>query len=917
MDINSLLNSKKLLTEIYFELQKYYDSIYPNAVVLMEVGTFFETYEAEGIGKAREIANVLNIQLTKKNKSLPEIDIKNPLMAGFPNHALDRYLEKLIEENKYTIILIKQKGTPPNVKRYLSEIISPGVNLEYNKTPENYVTSIIVEKYKAYHVGFSNVDITTGKSYVYENYSTKDDVTFALDELFRLLQTYKSNEIILTLKNVDCDEIVNYLELDGKNIIINRARMNINYQNEIFKRVYNIQSLLTPIEVMNFEKFPLITEALGILLEFVIAHNKELITKLKEPTLIEDEKFVYLGNNPIKQLEIYKVLKLIDKTKTSMGKRLIKERLFNPIRDVNELEKRYKAVSFMLNRYKEFEELLKDIYDIEKIDRKIKLKKLHPFEIHFLLTSLEAISEIYLKLKKRTTQIDNFVAYIKRNFELDKINVKFEDIKDSFFKRNIDKTLDALVDERDKYYNLLLKIKQKIESLADVKVEINQLDKEGYYLSLTKNRFNIIKDRFYETFVDIDGEKLFFENLKIKQLTNSVKISGDKIEEISDKIIALQNKIIQKTSTLFVKKLEEMEREFDILQTLADEVAKIDVAVSSAKIAKELNYVKPKIKSQKAYFKDLRHPLIEVNQENGIYVPNDINFNEYDGMLLYGINSSGKSSLMKSVGISVFLAQSGFFVPCSEMVFSPYNAIFTRIEAHDNLSKGLSTFAVEMLELKNIFNRANSNSLVLGDEIAHGTETTSALAIVASAVIKLAKKNINFLFATHLHQLMDIDEIKNLSNVVAKHLEVYFDGEKLVYDRKLKDGSGSSVYGLEFAKSIYMDREFIKTAEDIRKKLTDEYSEIELLLKKKKSRYNKKLFVTTCAICGKVVEDVHHINEKEKAKDGFINHFPVNHKYNLIPLCKKHHKMVHDGKIRITGFVTTSKGIELHYEEVD
>ena len=214
---------------------------------------------------------------------------------------------------------------------------------------------------------------------------------------------------------------------------------------------------------------------------------------------------------------------------------------------------------------------------------------------------------------------------------------------------------------------------------------------------------------------------------------------------------------------------------------------------------------KPKIKNTKAKFKYLRHPLIEENQENGIYVPNDIDFNEYDGMLLYGINSSGKSSLMKSVGIAVFLAQGGFFVPCEKMEYAPFNGIFTRIEASDNLSKGLSTFAVEMLELKNIFNRANENSLVLGDEIAHGTETTSALSIVASAVIKLAKRKINFLFATHLHQLMDIDEVKSLPNVVAKHLEVWFDGEKLVYDRKLKDGSGSSVYGLEFAKSIYMD----------------------------------------------------------------------------------------------------------------
>ncbi len=916
MDINKILSSNKLLTEIYFELQKYYDSIYPNAVVLMEVGSFFEVYEADNVGKAREIANLLNIQLTKKNKSIKEIDIKNPLMAGFPSHALDRYLDRLIEENKYTIILIKQKGNPPNVKRYLSEIISPGVNLEH-KSEENFVTSIIVEKFLAYHVGFSNIDVTTGKSYVFECYSTKEDPTFALDELFRLLQTYKSNEIILTLKNVECDEIVNYLELEGKNIVINKTRIDIHYQNEIFKRVYNIRSLLSPIEVMNLEKYPLITESLAILLEFVIAHNKELLNKLKEPVLIEDEKFVYLGNNPIKQLEIDKVLKLIDKTKTAMGKRLIKNRLFNPIKDKNELEKRYKSVSFMLSRYKEFEELLKDIYDLEKIDRKIKLKKLHPFEIHFLISSLKAISEIYIKLKKRTTQIDNFLDYLNRMFEIDKLNVKLEDIKESFFKKGIDKELDELILQKENLFKKLLIIKEKIESLGDVKVEIDRLEKDGFYFTLTKNRFKMIKDEFLKSYVDIGGEKLFFEDLRVKQLTNSVKISGDKIEEISDNIILLESKIIKKTTSIYLKVLEEIESEFNILEALSNEIAKIDVAVSGARVAKELNYTKPILSNKKALFKDLRHPLIEINQENGIYVPNDINFNEYDGMLLYGINSSGKSSLMKSVGIAIFLAQSGFFVPASKMEFNPYNAIFTRIEAKDNLSKGLSTFAVEMLELKNIFNRANKNSLVLGDEIAHGTETISALSIVASAVIKLAKNKINFLFATHLHQLMDIEEVKNLPNVVAKHLEVWFDGEKLIYDRKLKDGNGSSVYGLEFVKSIYMDKEFIKIAEDIRKKLTQEYSEIELLIKKKKSRYNTKVYITTCAICGKIVEDVHHIKEKQKSKDNFIDHFNVHHKYNLIPLCKKHHKMVHEGKIRITGFVATSRGIELHWDEIE
>ncbi|NPA10848.1 MAG: DNA mismatch repair protein MutS [Epsilonproteobacteria bacterium] len=912
MDINKILNSKKLLTEIYFDLQEYYDNIYPNAVVLMEVGSFFETYEADGIGKAREISNVLNIQLTKKNKSINDISFKNPLMAGFPNHALDRYIEKLIESN-YTIILIKQKGTPPNVKRFLAEIISPGVSIDYAKDVENYITSIIVEKYGAFHIGYSCIDINTGKSYIYEAYSPKEDATYALDELFRLLQTYKSSEIILTLKNVECDEIVNYLELSGKNIIINKTRLKIDYQNEIFKKVYNIQSLLSPIEVMNLEKFPLITEALAILLEFVISHNKELLNKISLPSLLESSKYVYLGNNPIRQLEIDKVLKLIDKTRTPMGRRLIKERLYNPVFDEDELKSRYKAVEFMLKRYKEFEEYLKDIYDLEKLYRKIEIKRLHPFELMFLLSSLKASSEIFLKLKKRTTKIDNFTEFLEKNFDFSKVGVKFEDIKDSFFKEGVDLELDELISKKNRYLNYLKSIKSTIEKLGDVKVELGVLEKEGHYISLTKNRFNLIKEKFLNSFVDIEGKKIFFRDFKIKYLTNSVKISGDFIDDISDKIVATQNKIIELTVKLYKSKLKEMEKY--LIKELPSEIAKIDVAISSAKSAIMYNYHKPQIMPTKAKFIDLRHPLIEVNEENGVYVPNDVDFEEYEGLLLYGINSSGKSSLMKSVGIAVFLAQGGFFVP-AKMFFTPFREIFTRISASDNLQKGLSTFAVEMLELKNIFNRAGENSLVLGDEIAHGTETLSALSIVASAIIKLSKKSVKFIFATHLHQLMDLEEIKSLKNIKAKHLEIYFDGEKLIYERKLKEGSGSSIYGIEFAKSIKMDNEFLNTAENIRKKLQNEYTELELLIRKKKSRYNKKVLITVCAICKRPVDDVHHIKEKEIAKDGFIGDMRVHHKYNLIPLCKEHHKMVHEGKIRIIGFKTTSDGIELHWEEV-
>jgi DNA mismatch repair protein MutS len=916
--INKILNSNKLLTQIYFDLQKYFESKYPNPLVLMEIGTFFEVYESNGIGKAKEVAELLNIQLTRKNKSIIEVNDKNPLLAGFPNHALDRYIQKLIDEEKYTIILIKQKGIPPKVTRYISDIISPGVNFDYVKKEENYVTSIIIEKIKdIYHIGYANVDITTGKTNIFEAYSTNEDKTFALDELFKLIQTYKSKEFILTLdKSVECDEIINYLELKNINLIYSSKRVKITYQNELLKKVYNIKSLLSPIESLNLESLPLATESFAILLEFIIAHNYKIIQKIDLPKVIENDKYLYFGNNPIVQLDLDDVLKLIDKTSTPMGKRLIKQRFFNPIKDEKELKKRYKAVEFMLKEGDKFENLINEIYDIERLDRKIKLSKLHPFEINYLYSSLENSKRIYILLNKDASKIEEFLFDISQTFDLEKsAKVMFNDIRESVFKKGYSKILDDYSDELAKLNANLELIAKKIESLfeGNVKLNINELDKEGHYLSLTKTRFNLIKDKFNDTFIEIDGNNYFFKDFNIKTLTNSVKITGSIIDEISNEIVIIRQKLINLTSELFLEKLSEFEKKYSFLNELATKIAEVDIALSSAKIAKKYDYSKPIIKNCKLKIKEARHPLIEINQENGIYVPNDVDFNKYDGMLLYGINSSGKSSLMKSIGICVVLAQSGFFVPATKMEFSLFDSIFTRIISKDNLSKGLSTFAVEMIELKNIFKRANSNSLVLGDEISHGTETLSALSIVASAVIKLSKIRANFIFATHLHQLMNLDEIKALKNVVAKHLEVYFDekSQKLIYNRILQDGSGSSVYGLEFAKSLYMDEEFLKIANEIRKKVTNEYNELELLTKNKKSIYNKDVLVTTCAICGRPADEVHHI----KLKSTIENEFQKHHKYNLIPLCKYHHKLAHEGKLDIKGFMMTNEGIQLHYEE--
>jgi len=240
--INELLNDKKrLLTDIYFELQRIFEEKYgPDTVVLMEVGTFFEVYEVNNdelkIGKAKEIAEMLNIQLTRKNKTILENSVANPLMAGFPTVSLDRYLSRMVQSRKYTVVLVRQKGVPPKVRRYIANILSPGTNFDYLVEPtENYLVSLIVDVNKGiYSCGYSAIDVSTGKTWLNEVHGTREDKTYALDEIFNQLQSYNTSELLLTLDDpsIDPEWVVRYLEIEGHiSWTLGKTRHKIAYQN--------------------------------------------------------------------------------------------------------------------------------------------------------------------------------------------------------------------------------------------------------------------------------------------------------------------------------------------------------------------------------------------------------------------------------------------------------------------------------------------------------------------------------------------------------------------------------------------------------------------------------------------------------------------------------------------------------------
>jgi DNA mismatch repair protein MutS len=356
---------------------------------------------------------------------------------------------------------------------------------------------------------------------------------------------------------------------------------------------------------------------------------------------------------------------------------------------------------------------------------------------------------------------------------------------------------------------------------------------------------------------------------------------------------------------------------FNHLEKVSSYIATIDVLQSKTYIAKTLHYCKPVIsQTRKQSFVnagELRHCLIEHLQQNELYVSNDISLGDDDcnGILLYGTNAVGKTSLIRALGVAVIMAQTGMYVPCSTFEYYPYSAIYSRIIGNDNLFKGLSTFAVEMSELRIILKMADSNSLILGDELCSGTETESALSIFVAGLMEIHKKQSSFIFATHFHEIVKYDEIQQMDKLAMKHMTVEYNPEQdcLIYDRKLKSGSGPRIYGLEVCKSLYLDTEFLDLAYQIRNKY---YPETRGILSHNPSVYNSQKLRSLCEICKEnMSQETHHILPQKNAdKDGFIGNIHKNHKANLMALCEKCHDKLHSTENQvITKKITKTKNV--------
>ena len=950
--------SKEILVKDYFDIHNFYSQIYGNGrtIILMQVGAFHECYSTEDDGiDLVNLALNLDIVCTKKDNKKP-VSKSNPRMVGFPIGIIENFIDKLCNLN-FTIVLINQTSDPPKPKREVIGIYSPATFINNNINKSNSILSVVIDKVNTkLCIGLSTYDILTGYGSYYEIYSNDNDIIFTLDDSIRYLETINAKEILIhtnlkdeTIQNMTCKDIINYLGFNDKDTFyINYKNTNkIGYQESLFGKIFINQKNI--FDITNLYKYNWARLSLTNLFEYIKNHQENLIISLKLPKQFVNEKFLYLGNHALEQLDVLptnshnkSLFDIINCTKTLIGKRFLKNELCKPLVDINELNNRFNLIEKLLknNICFELQILLEDISDIERLIRRLEINILHPYELNLLYLSFYQIKKILLfnnskkifEIQKSTNEIDNFLDYITKTFDLNKIAElnfsNFNEFEDNIFKNN-EEVLN-LYEQIQISKSFMIKLQEKLSELVEDKKNKDQTlinlkfnDRDGHHFLITnrrcdnlKNKLKEIKEIKIEGFIFNINELIFTPQPK----SSYTKISCKKIKEFSSSVVEYKILLAKLTKKHFEIELKNIINNFsDILLYFCKKIAFIDFINAGAVSSIKNHYIKPIIKENDvSYFKsiELRHPIVENINNDYEYKPHDISLggsNNLCGILLYGINSSGKSTLMKSIGLNIILAQIGYYTASKSFEFSPYKSLFTRISGNDNIYRGLSSFMVEMIELTSILKRNNKNTLVIGDEICRGTEEKSANIIVAYMLKTLSENNSSFITATHLHKLCNLEIVKTLKNVQAKHLKITYDktNDKLIFDRQLSNGQGETFYGLTVAKYLMKDSNFNFLTSEILK----DYENYDV----KKSKYNSNNFLVECEICKNTENlETHHINFQKDFDNNNINkdilHIQKDAKYNLVTLCSKCHDDIDREHIIINGWEESSDGRKLKFE---
>jgi DNA mismatch repair protein MutS len=1018
------MTGKKTIYQKYFEEQARYTERHgEKTIVFFQMGKFYDAYatSTQGYPRLEDLSVLLNTHYIRR----PE-DASNP--KSLPNQfgincvSIRKHLTTMVE-NGYTIVLFEQKLEDDlSIDRIWVGTYTAGTIISDRQSQDsNHMISVYLVEEKQLRgkpplmaVGVTIIDITTGASMVHEFYSNHQDENYGLDELVRIIQTFRPSELIIYYQPIVCcpekiKSIGAYLEITkyssyryhvfhtsdvpSENVdaleLLTKKSFDIAYQNEYIASVFDLnrQTKLggkqSPLEILMIEQKNYVIISFMIILRYISLHNPSLLKNLSYPEIYIYDQHLILGNNAIEQLnvvdnnslEMYNrkhrsVFHVVNKTSTPMGRRLLMDNLLNPLsqqkRDV--INERYQMIEELSTNglYLEIRDELKKIQDMERLHRLMGMGTISPIQYYRLTSYYDSTKQIIQiitnnpKLKSliglsgsKTTMIKKFNSYqslYQQEFNLDNLPTYGTDEEKPIFQKGIYEKIDKLIRSINSAKQLTITLQAEFtkmignESKGKKKaVEIENNERDGHYFTITKTSEKLIRDKLKKKPIrftlDEKDYKFDMSDVEFRALPKGrTKIFISSISDHVNRLNTLKLKLDKLTRECFVHTILQYYNEYkQTMHQITQLISLVDFLVSGAIVAQDYYYCKP-VMDQTAHpesyliAEGLRHVIIERLCEETPYIPNDISLGnvpreqDKNGILLYGINSSGKTALIKSIGIAIILAQIGYYVPATSFHYEPYMSLYARITGNDNIFKGLSSFALEMTELNAILVRTENQgaqTLVIGDEVCRGTEDISGLALVSSALVSLSESRTSYIFATHLHELPNIQEVQALVNLKFYHLRVEYDDKNdcLVFDRKLTPGSGPRVYGLTVAKHMIKSAKFVNRAEVIRKRLLGETNtEIPI----KKSKYNGKLIVKMCAICGyRPLKDhhkeleTHHINfQRDCTTDGKIlkeKHLTKNELYNLVVLCRTCHNSVHQKDIIIDGYHSTSEGPTLMF----
>ena len=899
---------KDMIT-IYKEFFDQYSEKYgQNICILLLVGKFYELYAsykdeltpvAESVRKSSELMNIL-----LKEIPLPKGYTK--LWSGIPEQSLHKFAQTLTREG-WTVVIVDQVKNKSDVviDRIPTRVLSPGTHVEIATQERLSVASLFIQNN---FYSTSLVDLTTGETFSF--YTDKPDLVlhmyqiYCVKELIYTCFPFQSESEIRAIFTISGP--VHYKPFETLTILNDSFK-----REEYLRKMFQIKSLTPVKQFLHLEQNQIpLEKSLCLLLVFLDDHFPQQIGRFTNHTIYCPDHFMRLSNNILEQLNMItsnrqkSVLQLVDRTHSALGKRVLRERILRPITDEAELELRWQQVDFILQGKANknlLEKFLKGLYDMPRLHYHFCEGKLQTTDVLQLFHTYQASSCLIKELQNTplscnsdlAEQIKTFRTHFNTLFDEEKGNQRLNNDFVGFL-TPIAGPETAMIEIQIKNHIQAWKtLWASFCSEAKIQPESFILEQKGDEDWVWEGPRNSVKS--------INSTKTnLLKNIQIDSRSSGpIRFSCSEFETFLTILKSLWSKLqksLKQETTVVCDDLWNSVKLFH--EDWVSWLGMVDCTLSLASVSQSLGWTKPSLGTH-LKIEGLRHPLLETSQTRMEYVKHDISLQ--GGWLIYGVNASGKSSLMKAVGISVLLAQAGSFVPATSFVLRPYDAAFSRIWNQDNLWAGLSSFAVEVTELRDILKNATKNSLVLGDEVCSGTESSSATALVAATLEHLHSLGAHFMFATHLHDLLKVTSTQ-LKEISVWHLRVDRTPEgKLIYDRRLQPGPGSCSYGLEVARAMGIPLTLMDRALEIRRSLEGTAN----ILEAPKSIWNSKIQRQMCEVCKNPIInqlEVHHI--QERANDG------SNELRNLVVLCERCHDKHHNGEIEVGSLQQTSDGLQ-------